>query len=468
LFGDGSGDRKDGGRNGQDEPRVLRVSQLNRFVRVTLEDRWPDVWVEGELRDVTSAASGHVYFTLCDEDEPAQVRGVMFRTDARRSKAKLENGARVKLRGGISLFEPRGSYQFIARVALPHGLGERELVLEALRKKLEAEGLMALERKRPLPLLPRCLGIVTSAEGAALHDIIEVAQARCPVRIVVSPCVVQGLEAPASIVRALTRIQKLPELDVVILGRGGGSAEDLIAFSDERVARAIAACRVPVVSAVGHEVDISIADLVADVRAATPSNAAELCVPDRSALLTQLAAEERQLQRGLEVRLSRGRLRLERLSQRVRDPRAALVALERRLRTACGALTSEAREHTRSRRQQLSELAARLSRRDPRIAQSKRRTRLIELDTRLRASGRALRAAHGSQLATQAARLNALSPLAVLGRGYAIALHERTGKALLSAAECAEGDRLRVRLHDGEVRAVALSPDALPYSSERK
>ncbi len=436
---------------------MLRVSQLNRFVRVTLEDRWPDVWVEGELRDVTLAASGHVYFTLCDEDEPAQVRGVMFRTDARRSKAKLETGARVKMRGGVSLFEPRGGYQFIVRVALPSGAGERELLLEALRKKLEAEGLMALERKRPLPLLPRCLGLVTSMEGAALHDVIRVAQARCPVRMVISPCVVQGFDAPLSIVRALERIQKVPELDVVILGRGGGSAEDLIAFSDERVARAIVACRVPVVSAVGHEVDVSIADLVADVRAATPSNAAELCVPERSTLVAQLASEQRQLQRGFEVRLSRGRLRLERLQQRVRDPRSALSALERRLASARSSLSSKTHARMSAARERLAELAERLSRRDPRLAQSKRRSRLLSLDARLQAHGRALGTQRAARLSTLAARLNALSPLAVLGRGYAIALHERTGKALLSAADCAPGDRLRVRLHDGDLHAVVES-----------
>jgi exodeoxyribonuclease VII large subunit len=442
------------------EQRLLRVSQLNRLVRLTLEERWSDVWVVGELRDVQHASSGHVYFTLSDEEEPAQVRGVMFRTDARRSRAKLENGARVKLRGSLSLFEPRGSYQLIARIALPHGLGERELMLEALRKKLEAEGLMSVERKRPLPVLPRCLGVVTSLQGAALHDIVRVAQARCPVRIVVSPCVVQGPEAAASIVFALERLQRLRALDVVIVGRGGGSVDDLIAFSDERVARAIVACRVPVVSAVGHEVDVSIADLVADVRAATPSNAAELCVPDRAAVAHKLGAELRALQRAFDVRISRARLRLSRLRHRVHDPRAALSESERRLLAARMRLAGAMAARTRSAHERLNELTERLSRRDPRIAQSKRRSRLQALESRLRATGVKLASSRKSALGAHAARLHALSPLAVLGRGYAIALHASTGKAVLAASECAPGDRLRIRVHDGVVQTVVTGDDA--------
>jgi exodeoxyribonuclease VII large subunit len=454
LFGKGAGSRE--------PPRVLRVSQLNRFVRATLEERWGDVWVEGELRDVTRAASGHVYFTLCDEAEPAQVKGVMFRSDAQRSRAKLENGARVKMRGGLSLFEPRGSYQLIARGALPHGLGDREMLLEALKKKLEAEGMLAAERKRPLPLLPRCIGVVTSSSGAALHDIVRVAHGRCPVRIVISPCVVQGGDAPLSIALALEKIQRVPELDVVIVGRGGGSAEDLVAFNDELVARAIANCRVPVVSAVGHEIDVSIADLVADVRAATPSNAAELCVPDRGALLAKLQAEQRHLERGLEVRLSRARLRLHRLLQRVQDPRSLLNALERRLDTVEGALETAIEERARESKRRLSVLMERLARRDPRIAHARHRTKLLALDARLRSAGRVLAQRRAGQLATGAARLNALSPLAVLARGYAIALHEDTGKALIRAADVEPGETLRVRLHEGELtaRVIAVRDEA--------
>jgi exodeoxyribonuclease VII large subunit len=440
------------GRDGDSEERVYRVAQLNRMVRVLLEDRWADVWVEGELSDVTNAGSGHVYFTLNDEQDQAQVRCVMFRSDARRSKAKLEDGARVKLRGSLSLFEPRGSFQLIARIALPQGLGEMHAQFEALRKKLEAEGLLAPERKRRLPKLPRTLGVVTSDSGAALHDIIRVASERCPLRIVISPCQVQGKDAPRSIVLALEAIQRLPQLDAVIVGRGGGAAEDLFAFNDERVARAIAACRVPVVSAVGHEVDVTIADLVADVRAATPSNAAELCVPDRRALLGELSSHRRALERAMEVRVQRGRLRLERLERGLLHPRASIGSTRARLEAARTRLFSAIRERLRAERHSLAARLERLARRDPRLLCAQDRARLRELRGRLHAQAGSLITSQRAHLAQQAARLHALSPLAVLSRGYAIALHERTGRALLRAGDAQAGDRVLLRLHEGVLR----------------
>jgi len=273
------------------------------------------------------------------------------------------------------------------------------------------------------------------------------------VRIVLSPCLVQGIDAPSSIVAALERIQRVPDLDVVIVGRGGGSAEDLIAFSDERVARAIAACRVPTVSAVGHEVDVSIADYVADVRAATPSNAAELCVPDREALLSELEQGERALARALEVRLSRARLRLDRVANRLRDPRAALGELERRLLRAFHALADYVRARLDRAEGAHEQLAERLARRDPRLLLSRRASRLAALDARLRAVAPTLLARRKQRLAERAARLDALSPLAVLARGYSIALNQRTGRALVRAADARPGDRLTLRLHQGELRA---------------
>ena len=436
------------GKNGDDE-QVYRVGQLNRMVRVLLESRWNDVWVEGELSDVSHASSGHVYFSLNDEREQAQLRGVMFRTDARRSKAKLEDGARVKLRGGLSLFEPRGSFQLIARIALPIGLGELHAQFEAVRSKLEAEGLLAPGRKRRLPKLPRVLGVVTSEQGAALHDIVRVASARCPVRIVIAPCLVQGRDAPASIAAALARIQGLPGLDAVIVGRGGGAAEDLSAFNDERLARAIAGCFVPVVSAVGHEVDVTIADLVADVRASTPSNAAELCVPDRRALVGELRAHERALQRGLEVRLSRDRLRLDRLARKLHEPRVRLSRVRARIERADAALRHAVHQRLRVARRELASRLERLARRDPRVACAQDRGRLRALHARLMAQGDVIVERARRKMGEEVVRLEAMSPLAVLGRGYAIALHERTGRALLRAGDARVGDRVAIRLHDG-------------------
>jgi exodeoxyribonuclease VII large subunit len=446
------------GRGGGPEERVYRVGQLNRLVRLLLEEKFAEVWVQGELSDVNHAGSGHVYFTLNDERESAQVRCVMFRSDARRAKAKLQDGARVRLRGTLSLFEPRGGYQLIARIALPDGLGELHAQFEAVRKKLEAQGLFAQERKRKLPKLPRVLGVVTSESGAALHDIVRVARGRCAVRIVVSPCLVQGPNAPRSIEVALKDLQRLRELDVVIVGRGGGSAEDLFAFNDERVARAIAGCRVPVVSAVGHEVDVTIADLVADVRAATPSNAAELCVPDRRALLGELAAHRRALERALEVRVARARLRLDRGQRRLRDPRARLRDGRAELENARAAMLAALRAQLRGERRGLAHVLERLARRDPRLHCAHDRARLHELRGRLRAQGGQLGARARARLGEQTARLHALSPLAVLSRGYAIALHERSGRALLRADDARAGDALQLRLSEGQLRVRVEPP----------
>jgi exodeoxyribonuclease VII large subunit len=452
LFGEHMGDPENADHDG-DDSKVYRVSQLNRAVRGLLERRFQRVWVAGEISDLTRAASGHAYFTLNDEDEPAQLRVVMFKTDARRSKARLENGARVKLQGQLSLFTPRGSYQMIARLALPEGLGEIHAQFELTRKRLEAEGLLAMERKRRLPRLPRVLGIVTSRSGAALHDIVQVAHGRCPVRIVVSPCVVQGGEAPRSIECAIELIQKLRELDVLIIGRGGGAAEDLLAFNDERVARAIANCRVPTISAVGHEVDVTIADLVADVRAATPSNAAELAVPDRRSLLAELRAAERALARASEVRLGRARLRLERTAKHVRDPRAAVRIMHRRMELSYNRLQTRLSLRLRNEREQLSRLGERLGRVHPRILLAQQRERLTQLQAGLSGLGRPLSLARRATLMRLAGQLDALSPLGSLARGYAIVLHERTGKALLRASDASRGDSLQVRVHEGVLRA---------------
>ncbi|HEX4354047.1 MAG TPA: exodeoxyribonuclease VII large subunit [Polyangiales bacterium] len=442
-----------GGGSGEDDTRVYRVAQLNRAVRGLLEQRWANVWVAGEISDLTLASSGHAYFTLNDEQEPAQLRVVLFKTDARRSKAKLENGARVRLQGQLSLFTPRGGYQLIARIALPEGLGEIYANFERTRQRLEDAGLLAADRKRPLPHLPRVLGVVTSRSGAALHDIIRVAHTRCPVRIVIAPCVVQGAEAPASIVRAIQSIQRLPALDVVIIGRGGGASEDLVAFNDERVARAIASCRVPTISAVGHEVDVSIADLVADVRAATPSNAAELAVPDRRALSAELRGAERGLARAAEVRLGRARLKLERLAQHLRDPRSALRVTRSRLDGSQRKLQAQNDRRMRESRAMLRSLTERLARVDPRRRLVVQRQRLVRLQSALTNLGRPLYLARQNELMRLAGRLDALSPLGSLARGYAIVLPERTGKALLRADDVSPGDMLQVRLHEGTLRA---------------
>jgi exodeoxyribonuclease VII large subunit len=466
------------GQDHDGEERVFRVSEVNRAVRLTLEDNWASVLIEGELSDVRRA-KGHVYFTLNDEDDPAQLRGVMFQSDVRRTKAPLDNGARIRFRGTLSLYTARGQFQLIARSAKLAGEGDLAAQFRKLRTKLEAEGLLDSERKRPLPELPRVVGVVTSRTGAALHDIIRVAAERCPVRILVADCRVQGDEAPKSIVSALELIQRVEDLDVVIVSRGGGSAEDLWAFNDEGVARAIAACRVPVVSGVGHEIDVTIADLVADVRAATPSNAAEIVVPERDALLRDVLSLERRLNQALDNRIGGLRLRLERLLRPLYGARRVITPVRRGLFELQERQRHAQRASLRQRRERLVELHQRLMRLDPRSVLRRDQRHLAALTAKLRDAGRLpiqhrrqslitlgftlhgrgrplvreARAAH-AELCTH---LDALSPLRVLERGYAIALHESTGRAVRRQSEVKEGDRLIVRVSDGEFGAKVES-----------
>jgi len=470
-----------------EEQRMLTVGGLNRAVRLQLEHTWSDLRIVGEIGDLSRPASGHLYFTLNDEVEAAQLRVVMFKSDVRRSRAQLENGARVCLRGSLTLFEPRGAFQFQARAALPAGAGQLGAHFKRVMEKLRLEGLLDPTRKRPVPRLPRCIGLVTSEQGAAMHDVIRVAQERCPVRIVVSPCLVQGTDAPRSIVVALRAVQRVPELDVVILARGGGGAEDLWAFNDENVARAIAACRVPVVTGIGHEIDTTIADLVADVRAATPSNAAELTVPQHRELEDLLAHHLRRLSRGFEARLARERLVLTRASSKLKHPRALLGRGEQRLADLEARLARAIQRRLTRGEALLEAHKRRLLPCDPRtrlslqragferartrlslvrmnlVARSRRRVEQCESRLEQSIEKRILREQH--RFAFTVGRMQALSPLSVLSRGYAIAFSERSGRALRGVDDVQPGERLRIRLASGELRAEVLStspPRPLP------
>jgi exodeoxyribonuclease VII large subunit len=307
------------------------------------------------------------------------------------------------------------------------------------------------------------VGVVTSIQGAAMHDIVRVAAARLAVRIVVADCRVQGQEAPASIVAALRAIQRLPEVDVVIVGRGGGSQEDLWAFNHESVARAVAACRVPTVSAVGHEVDVTITDLVADVRAATPSNAAEIVVPDRRALGQELDAFERRLARALDTRIGRSRLALERLARALSDPRHAVSGARAELEGLAARLERAMARAIAVGRRGLATRATRLARLDPRARLARDRSRHADLAKRLERAAADALGRRRDRLGRAMARLDALSPLAVLARGYAIALHAETGRALVRASDARAGDVVTVRLHEGAIEtsvvAVRVEPE---------
>jgi exodeoxyribonuclease VII large subunit len=450
---------------------VFRVAEVNRAVRFMLEGNWPSILIEGELSDVRRA-KGHVYFTLNDEDEPAQLRGVMFQSDVRRTRAELKDGARIRFRGKLSLYTARGQFQLVARSAQPIGQGDLAEQFRKLRAKLEAEGLLDAETKRPLPQLPRVVGVVSSRSGAALRDIMRVAAHRCPVRILVADCRVQGEDAPRSIVSALELVQRVDDLDVVIIARGGGSAEDLWAFNDESVARAVAACRVPIVSGIGHEIDFTITDLVADARAATPSNAAEMVVPEREALLRHVQSQQRRLSQAFDNRVGGMRLRLERLLRPLYGARRVVLPVRREMMALQERLEQAQRASLRQRWEAHDELQLRLMRLDPRnvlrrdhrelaslhaklrdagrFPIRRQRERLLALSVQIRGRGRPLvREARGG-FAELCTHLDALSPLRVLDRGYAIVLHEKTGRAVRSRSEVKTGDRLRVRVSDGE------------------
>lgn len=401
------------------------MSQVVRGASRVLERRAGQFWVEGETVSVKCAGSGHVYFTL--RDAGAQLPAVMFRTNAQRLKFRMEDGLRLRCHGYLGIYERDGKFQFYARVAEPAGLGAEALALEQLKARLAAEGLFDQARKRALPRIPRRIGVVTSARGAAVRDIIRAVERRFPLPILVADAAVQGADAPRSIVWALRAIVTAG-VDVIIVGRGGGSSSDLSAFNDERVVREVAACRVPVISAVGHEIDISLTDLAADHRAATPTMAGEIAVPVRADLGAALAKEERRLHREIGLVLRDARTGLDQ----------QLDGAEAHLRTVLA-----------RRRSALAELAGAVEARHPRARMEAHRAAISELEARATAAVRRGVDARSRALVDLAGRLDAMSPLKVLDRGYALAT--RDGAVLTDAGGAAAGDAIEVRLARGRL-----------------
>jgi len=427
---------------------ALSVSQLNNRARLLLEDVFAQVWVEGEISNLAKPASGHLYFTL--KDSQAQVRCALFRQNAARVRQALRDGLAVRVRGKVSLFEGRGDYQLILDTVEPAGDGALRLAFEALKEKLSAEGLFASERKRALPAHPQRIGIVSSPTGAVIRDIISVFRRRAPqVALTLIPTAVQGREATAQIVRAL-QLADRAGFDAIILARGGGSLEDLWCFNEEAVARAVADCITPIVSAVGHETDVSISDFVADVRAPTPSAAAELLAPDSSDLQRRLDSLNRRLALSLRTRLSREQLRLDGLARRLRHPGERLRQQAQRLDDLDMRLRRAFAQQSTSRQERLARLDGRLHAQHPGRALALLRQRLDSLGERLpRAIELQLRQQR-RQLENLAQTLHIVSPLATLGRGYSILLDER-GQAVRSAAQTHPGQRLKARLGEGEL-----------------
>jgi exodeoxyribonuclease VII large subunit len=430
----------------------LTVSELTAEIRSTLETGFPDVLVEGELSNCKKWHTGHIYFTL--KDSAAQIRAVMFRSAARSLKFGPEDGAHVVARGRVTVYDAKGEYQFICERLEPRGLGALQLAFDQLRRKLEAEGLFAAERKRPLPVLPRRIGVVTSLDGAAIRDILSVLGRRYPnASILIRPARVQGEGAARDIARALAAIGRVPDVDVILVGRGGGSIEDLWAFNEEVVARAIVASPVPVISAVGHETDTTIADFVADLRAPTPSAAAETVVARRDEFCGRIDRLEERVRGAMRRRVLVATNRVHALESRrglARVP-ATLAMRGRHVEDLRQALRHAERDRLMRAERHLGSLARRLERRDPREGLAATRGRLWQSSTRLLAAIRQRDARAQSALGTLAGRLHSLSPLAVLGRGYAVCWNQDRTAIIRRAADVQPGDGVRVTLGEGEI-----------------
>jgi exodeoxyribonuclease VII large subunit len=431
---------------------VLSVAELDRRLRRAVESTSAGVWVEGEVVSLKRATSGHVYFTLKDEEEDAIVECVMYKFDAQRSRKHLVEGARIELQGKATIWAPRGRLQFVGSLARAKGRGALLEALEQLKQRLAEEGLFAEARKRPLPLDPKVVGVVTSKQGAAYHDIRTVAFRRASVRLVLVPALVQGESAPVSIVRAIDLIERYPGLDVLIVGRGGGSGEDLMAFNDERVVRRVARVKVPVVSAVGHEVDVTLTDLCADVRAATPSQAAELVVPDVRARHERLRALRVELGRALRGRLAAVRNRLYRAQARLADPRFTIAERQEELDDLVARLEKRFERIVGDRRSRLVARERRLLARHPRVVIGRAKIESGLLGVRLHGASRRFLRERRAELADRVSRLDALSPLAVLSRGYAIATLP-DGRAVRDARALSAGDAVTVRVARGRFQA---------------
>lgn len=389
------------------EPRLLGVGQLLRGLQGLLEQRVGRVFVVGEISNLHAARSGHTYFTL--KDDEAQIRCALFRGPARDVPFELEEGLEVVAEAEVAIYAARGDLQLIVRSLEPRGVGALQLAFEQLRKRLQAAGLFDEERKRPLPTFPKRIGLVTSPTSAAVRDVLKVAGRRFPgTPILIAPTLVQGDEAPAQVARAIRRVAGAPAVDVVLVVRGGGSLEDLWAFNTEPVAHAIAECPVPVVAGVGHETDVTIADLVADVRAPTPSAAAMVALPDGEALARLVDRDVRRLTSAIESEVDAARYQVERLVEvlHARSPQARVALARTREARARTAALSAIRRHVDRRRRRVGELAA---------------------------------------------RLDAMSPLGVLGRGYALARRSEDGRVVRSATDVAVGDALDLQLAEGAI-----------------
>jgi exodeoxyribonuclease VII large subunit len=410
------------------EKHIYTVSEITRNIRELLEDSFPQVWIKGEISTLRIPQSGHMYFTL--KDEKAQIKCVFFKNSSARLNFKLEEGMECILSGRISLYEQSGQYQLYVNNAEPLGKGSLQLAFEQLKKKLAQQGYFDQERKRPMPFLPQKIGIATSSTGAAIRDILNVINRRyANVHIIIRPCLVQGKTAAADIAKAIKELNSIKDLDVIIVGRGGGSLEDLWAFNEEPVAKAVFKSKVPVISAVGHEIDFTICDFVADLRAPTPSAAAELVVQEKEQLLNTVEALAKQLTDSINQKLKLAKMRFAHLlkSYAMRRPQVIVEQYQQRLDGLDKALKTNILHILDAKKAELEKLPG-LSTGMIRLLQAK-----------------------NAQLGQISSRLLNLNPLTILSRGYSVTYLQSTNKALKSTKNLKKGDILETKLHKGVI-----------------
>ncbi|QMI06087.1 exodeoxyribonuclease VII large subunit [Citrobacter sp. RHB25-C09] len=439
---------------------IFTVSRLNQTVRLLLEQEMGQVWISGEISNFTQPSSGHWYFTL--KDDTAQVRCAMFRNSNRRVTFRPQHGQQVLVRANITLYEPRGDYQIIVESMQPAGEGLLQQKYEQLKAKLQAEGLFDQQHKQPLPSPAHCVGVITSRTGAALHDILHVLKRRDPsLPVIIYPTAVQGDDAPGQIVRAIEMANKRNECEVLIVGRGGGSLEDLWSFNDERVARAIFASRIPVVSAVGHETDVTIADFIADLRAPTPSAAAEMVSRNQQELLRQIQSAQQRLGMAMDYFLANRSRRFTQLFHRLQQQHPQLrlarqqTALERLQQRMSIAVDTQLK---RTSQRQLR-LVQRLNQQNPQPRIHRAQSRIQQLEYRLAENIRVRLSMTRERFGNAVTHLEAVSPLSTLARGYSVT-SSADGKVLKETKQVKPGDTLTTRVSDGwvesEVKGVTL------------
>ncbi|MEP3562367.1 MAG: exodeoxyribonuclease VII large subunit [Marinobacter sp.] len=433
-------------------PHALSVSELNRQARRLLETSFMQVWVEGEISGLSRPSSGHWYFSL--KDQKCQIRCAMFRGANQHIRTLPREGDQIRIRGKVTLYENRGDFQIIVEHMEPAGLGALQQAFEALKAKLQAEGLFDPTRKQRLPVTPKHIGVVTSPTGAAIHDILTVLARRCPaIPVTIYPTAVQGKAATSEIVNAIERARQHNAADVLIIGRGGGSLEDLWCFNEETVARAIANCHIPTVSAVGHEVDVTIADFVADLRAPTPSAAAEKVSPDQQDWLRRLNEQQVRLGHSAQRLFKRLENQLGHLGARLRDPRRELQDKAQRMDELDMRLNHAMRQKIEQQSLKTHHLTLRLETQSPRKMITSTAEQVGKLNDRMQAAIQHNLRQQQDKLHLQAQTLNVVSPLATLGRGYSI-VKNATGDIVRNTSQLSKGDTIRAQFGQGHISAT--------------